>query len=122
MNHVLIIGGGPNGLVTATLLARAGITSTILERSDRVGGGARTGHIAPGFRGPTLAHAASLDPAVVRALDLTKHGLRIVRPDVDVAVPSNDGQPLVLWHEASRAANSIKNRSSHDAERYAPFL
>jgi len=41
-SDVVLIGGGVNGLVTATLLARAGLKVLLLERSDRVGGCART--------------------------------------------------------------------------------
>ena len=49
MQDVIIIGGGVNGLVTATLLARSGHKVLVLERTDRVGGCARTDEIAPGF-------------------------------------------------------------------------
>jgi phytoene dehydrogenase-like protein len=38
----VLIGAGVNGLVTATLLARGGVKVLFLERSDRVGGCART--------------------------------------------------------------------------------
>ena len=37
---VVIVGGGHNALVAATLLARAGLAVTVLERLDRVGGAA----------------------------------------------------------------------------------
>ena len=35
---VTIIGAGPGGLASAILIARAGISVTVLERHDRVGG------------------------------------------------------------------------------------
>ena len=38
----LVVGGGHNGLVAACYLARAGIDVTVLEQSDKVGGGSRT--------------------------------------------------------------------------------
>ena len=39
---VVIIGAGPAGLTTAYELAKRGVTSTVLEASEQVGGLART--------------------------------------------------------------------------------
>jgi phytoene dehydrogenase-like protein len=122
MQDVIIIGGGVNGLVTATLLARAGLKVLVLERGDRAGGCARTDEIAPGFHGPTLAHAAAIAPALVRTLGLEAHGLRIVRPAVDACAPTTDGRALVLWRDAARASASIRAFSAKDAEQYPRFL
>jgi phytoene dehydrogenase-like protein len=41
---VVIIGGGHNGLVAAALLARRGMNVTVLEKNEKVGGAAFTGH------------------------------------------------------------------------------
>jgi phytoene dehydrogenase-like protein len=122
MFDVVVIGGGVNGLVTATLLARAGLKVLVLERGDRVGGCARTDEIAPGFRGPTLAHAAAIDPALVRALGLEQHGLRIIRPLADACAPTTDGRALVLWRDKARASASTRAFSTKDAEQYPRFL
>jgi phytoene dehydrogenase-like protein len=119
---VLVIGAGHNGLVAATLLAKAGRTVTVLERTDRAGGCARTSEIAPGFRCPTLSHAASIDPAVARTLGLERHGLQVIRPEADACAPTADGRALVLWRDPARAARGIRDRSTHDAERYPKFL
>ncbi len=118
----VIIGGGVNGLVTAAFLARAGRKVLVLERSDRVGGGARTTELAPGFRCPTLAHVASIDPAIARDLDLTRHGLRIIRPDADACAPTVGDRSLVLWRDQARAAEEIRGFSAADADRYPRFL
>jgi phytoene dehydrogenase-like protein len=122
MTDVLVIGGGHNGLVAATMLAKAGRKVVVLERSDRPGGCARTSEIAPGFRCPALAHTASLDPAIVRELALDRHGLTIVRPDADACAPGLDGRGLVLWRDAARAAREIQAFSAKDAEQYPRFL
>ncbi len=119
---VVIVGGGHNGLVTATFLARAGLRPLVLERSDRVGGCAITSELAPGFRCPTLAHAAAMDPAIVRALGLEQRGLQIIKPAVDACAPTLDNRALVLWSDAARAAESIRTFSPADAEQYPRFL
>src|SRR2546425_7338310 len=103
MCDVIIIGGGVNGLVTAAFLAKAGLKSLVLERGERVGGCAITAEIAPGFRCSTLAHAASIEPSIVRALALERHGLQIVRPLAHACTPTLDGRALVLWSDAARA-------------------
>ena len=121
-SDVLVIGGGVNGLVTATILARSGLKVVVLERSDRVGGCARTDEIAPGFRCSTLAHAAAIDPALLRSLGLEQHGLKIVRPAADACAPTRDGRALILWHDAARASASIRAFSPKDAEQYPAFL
>jgi phytoene dehydrogenase-like protein len=119
---IVILGAGANGLVTATLLARAGLKVTILERDDRVGGCARTDEIAPGFKCPTLAHAAAIDPVLVRSLALERHGLRVIRAAADACAPTKDGGALILWHDTARACTSIGAFSRHDAEQYPRFL
>jgi len=122
MHDVLVIGGGVNGLVTATLLAKAGVKTLVLERSERVGGCARTSEIALGFRCPTLAHVAALDPAIVRLLDLETPGLRIIRPAADACAPTRDGRALVLWRDAACAREEISAFSTKDADQYPRFL
>src|SRR2546422_4332533 len=114
----IVIGGGVNGLVTAAFLAKAGLKPLVLERAERVGGCAMTSEIAPGFRCPTLAHRAAIDPAIIRALDLERHGLDVVRPPVRVCAPTEDGGALTLWADTSRAAREISAFSSADAGRY----
>jgi phytoene dehydrogenase-like protein len=121
-HDVVIVGGGHNGLVAAAVLARAGLKPVVLEQHDRVGGCVVTGEIAPGFRGPSLAHRVSLDPSIVRLLALERYGLELVASDALVSVPSADGRLLTLWRDDQRAGEEIQRFSARDARSYTPFL
>ena len=118
----IVIGGGHNGLVTAAYLGKAGLKTVVLERRETVGGAIGTTELAPGARVPTLAHTVGrLRPSVVRDLDLKRHGLSLVGPDVRAFAPGPDGDAIVLWGDAAKTAEGLRTRSSADAERYASF-
>ena len=53
---VVIVGGGHNGLVCASYLARAGYKVQILEARETIGGGASTISFAEGYKVSGLAH------------------------------------------------------------------
>ena len=61
----IVIGGGHNGLVAATLLGRAGRSVLVLERGQCLGGAAVSGRIFPGLdaRVSRFAYLVSLFPA-----------------------------------------------------------
>ena len=118
----VVVGGGHNGLITAAYLGRAGLQTLVLERRDRVGGAADTTELAGGARVPTLAHTVGrLRPSVARELDLKRHGLSLVAPDVRVFAPQPDGRAVTLWADVDRTAAALREWSSHDAHRYVEF-
>jgi len=93
----IVIGGGHNGLVAATVLAKAGRRVTVLEADKELGGPARTEEFAPGFRA-SVAHLLNrLHPETVKTLDLEAHGLQLAKA---VAAPTTvlsvEGNPLIL--------------------------
>lgn len=94
-SDALIIGGGHNGLVCAAYLASGGLRVTVLERRGVVGGAAVTEEFHPGFRNSVAAYTVSLlNPKVIRDLELSKHGLRVVERLVSNFLPTEDGRYL----------------------------
>jgi phytoene dehydrogenase-like protein len=119
---IVIIGGGHNGLITAFYLAKAGYKPLVLEHSAQVGGAAVTDEFHPGFRCSTLAHTAGpirLD--IIRDMQLLKHGLMLITPDICVTALSPDGRSLSLYEDANKSAQEIAAFSQKDAVRYPEF-
>jgi len=113
---VVIIGGGHNGLVCAAYLAGAGLSVTVLERRHIVGGAAVTEEFYPGFRNSILSYTVSLlNPKVIRDLDLSRHGLRIVERKLLNFLPLEDGRYLKAG--AGRTKAEIAKFSARDAAR-----
>ena len=116
---VVIIGGGHNGLVTAFYLAKAGFKPLVLERRARAGGAAITEEFHPGFKCSTLAHSAGpIRPDIVSDMQLEKHGLKRITPEIGVVSLSPDGRALTLYNDAQKTAQEIAKLSPKDAAKY----
>src|ERR1700746_1387083 len=119
---VIIIGGGHNGVVTAFYLAKAGFKPLVLERRAQVGGAAITDEFHPGFRCSTLAHTAGpILSGIVADMQLAKHGLKMITPDVCVTALSPDGRALSLYQDSSKSAQEISAFSQKDAAKYPEY-
>ena len=115
----VVVGGGHNGLTAAAYLARAGMSTLVLERRHIVGGCCVTEEIAPGCRVSTTSYIASmLRPEVISDLNLLAHGLRVVPCDPAIQVPFVDGQVVPWWAERDRAAAEFRKISFNDAETF----
>ncbi|HEV2315716.1 MAG TPA: NAD(P)/FAD-dependent oxidoreductase [Candidatus Acidoferrales bacterium] len=116
---IIIIGAGPNGLVTAFYLARAGFKPLVLERRSVVGGAAVTEEFHPGFRASVLDGAAGpLVPAVAKDMQLERHGVQWLEPKCRVFAPSRDARALLLHSSAAESAKRIAPFSQADAAKY----
>lgn len=113
----IIVGGGHNGLVCATCLARAGYEVQIIEARETVGGGASTREFADGFRTSGLAQVCyPLHPKIARDIGLDAKGSK---PGVGIDTISlgRDGQHLTLSADTVSGAGL----SDADAQAYSSF-
>jgi len=106
--RVVIVGAGHNGLVAATLLARAGLEVLVLERLDRVGGAAIS---APAFDGydarlSRFSYLVSLFPQAL----IDNLGLRI-------ELRSRDTASFTPWRRDGRAGGLLVETEAGDATR-----
>ena len=115
----IVVGGGHNGLTAAAYLARAGLTTLVLERREIVGGCCVTEEIAPGCRCSTTSYIASmLRPEVISDLHLADHGLRMVPCDPAIQVPFPDGHVVPWWADRDRAVAEFSKISANDAKTF----
>jgi phytoene dehydrogenase-like protein len=99
MNDAAVVGAGPNGLAAAVALAQRGLSVTVFEAADEVGGGARTQELlVPGVRHDVCSavHPFGVSSPFLRSLDLRRHGLAWRWPELDLAHPLDSGEAGVL--------------------------
>jgi phytoene dehydrogenase-like protein len=104
----VIVGGGHNGLVAATLLARAGVRTTVLERRETLGGATVSERPFAGVdvRLSRYAYLVSLFPReLARELGIE---LELRRRTISSYTPDGDGGLLVDDGDDARTAASME--------------
>jgi phytoene dehydrogenase-like protein len=115
---VVVIGGGHNGLICATYLARAGLEVVVYERRLEAGGGLSTEECTvPGFHHNlhSVFHDAAEHMPAMEDLDLRAHGAEYILPPVQVGLALSDGRALTLHVDRARLLASLSRFSARDA-------
>ena len=115
----IVVGGGHNGLVCASYLARGGRRVLLLEAAGRVGGAAVTREFAPGFKVSACAHLLHLMPAaLIRELGLEARGLKLAAVSLPTVALAEDSRHLLLGPGSEEA---LAARSAADAAALAQW-
>ena len=110
MSTAVVVGGGPNGLAAAIALAAEGVSVTVLEAADEVGGGARSSEaILPGL---LHDHCSAIHPMAVGSpflskFNLARYGLTWLWPEVDCVHPLDGGSAGVLHRSVEQTAAGL---------------
>src|SRR6185312_15802844 len=114
--RAVVIGSGPNGLVAAIELARAGLDVEVHEAADEPGGGVRSAELTlPGFVHDVCSavHPLALASPALRDLDVDW-----VHADAPLAHPFDDGTAVVL----ERSLEATAEQLGADADAYRRLL
>ncbi len=110
----IVVGGGHNGLVCATLLARGGKNVLLLEAADRPGGAAITREFADGYSVSACAHLLyQLQPEVRKDLGLEP---RLAAKNLATIALGEDGGHVRI------SGGRVTGALDGDAEQYRAFL
>src|SRR5258706_1614085 len=119
-NDALVIGGGINGLVAASCLARSGLRVALFEARGAVGGLCEPASpVNPAGPRATLLYA--FDDEVIRSLELAQHGLSYTIRDVPTFGLRPGAKHILLGRDSRAAAKFIRPHGAGDADVYPRF-
>jgi beta-carotene ketolase (CrtO type) len=120
----VVIGAGHNGLTTAAYLARAGLSTLLVEARAHVGGTAASEQL-----GNATVNVCNCDHFAFRTtpisdeLDLAVHGLRYI--DLDPAQVNGSWESNNWWpsfHEVERTVAALAHILPHEAKNYERYV
>lgn len=117
----VVLGAGPNGLSAAIALARAGLSTVLVEGHEVPGGGSRTRELTlPGFRHDVCSavHPLALASPFFRELALERYGLAWVQPDCPLVHVLDDGTGVPL----ERSIEATAAHLGRDGESYRALI
>jgi phytoene dehydrogenase-like protein len=106
----VVVGAGPNGLSAGIVLARAGLSTLLVEAHTTPGGGARTAALTlPGFLHDVCStvHPLGVASPFLRTLRLEQHGVTWCDPPLALAHVLRDGSAATLARSVAETAKGL---------------
>ncbi len=128
VSDVVVVGGGHNALVSAAYLAEAGLSVTVLEGRDVVGGNTVSEELTlPGWLNDSCstAHVVLQSNPLIRADELgllARYGLEYLITDPAVVISLGAGDALVIHPDLAKTAAEIARFSAADAAALAAMI
>jgi phytoene dehydrogenase-like protein len=122
---VVIIGGGPNGLIAGAYLARQGLSVALCERRFEVGGGLATEeNLFPCYSSNphVLYHMMTDYMPAVQDFDLDGPALTWIRPNAQTGMVFEDGSSVLIAKQANDTKDSISKYSFEDAQTFGKVV
>jgi phytoene dehydrogenase-like protein len=110
LSSAIVVGSGPNGLACAVELARAGVSVTLLEAGETVGGGTRSAELTGDGTIHDICsatHPMAVESPFLTSLDLARHGLEWCFPEVDLVHPLDGGRAGVMVKDINETARGL---------------
>ncbi|MBE0479492.1 MAG: NAD(P)/FAD-dependent oxidoreductase [Dehalococcoidia bacterium] len=121
----VIIGGGPNGLIAAAYLARAGLKVALAEARYEIGGGLATEEILyPCYStNPHVIYHMMVDyMPVLKDFNLDGPSLVWIKPNAQTGIVFEDGKSLLLARMIEDTKDSMSKFSFKDAVRFGKLM
>lgn len=120
-----MIGAGPNGLAAAITLAEAGRSVLVIEGAPTIGGGARSAELTlPGFVHDVCSavHPLAVASPGLRSMQLERHGLRWLHPEVPLAHPLPSAPAAVMLRSLDDTAAGLGADGRAWARLFGPLV
>jgi phytoene dehydrogenase-like protein len=122
---VVVVGAGPNGLTAAIILARSGLSVSVVEAKASIGGGCRTEELTlPGYRHDVCAaiHPMGVASPIFRRLPLADYGVQWLSAPFALAHPLTDGRVALLSRRMSDTVASLGEDGRRWERLLSPFI
>ncbi len=119
----IVVGGGINSLVAATMLGKKGKKVLLLEARNKIGGLSSSLEFGDGYKCNMIYDSIKwIDPRVLKELRLENNGLKFIKPNIARISLGENGNHIFFNRDPLKTAESISNLSKKDSAKWENFV